>query len=235
MLVKAKNLLIYYGRVQALNDVSLELSEGMIIALIGANGAGKSTTLKAISGLVRLTSGEIWFRDKRIDKITPHKITRLGVAHVPEGKRLFPLMSVEENLELGAYIIKEKKEVATALGTIYEHFPVLGEKRRQPAGSLSGGQQQMLATARALMSKPNLLLMDEPSLGLSPLFVQEVSNIISNINRIGVSIILVEQNARMALRLAHRAYVLEVGKVVLEGEAKMISRDEYVKKAYLGG
>jgi branched-chain amino acid transport system ATP-binding protein len=235
MLLKVKSLQVHYDRVEALKDLSLELDEGMIVALIGANGAGKSTTLKAISGLVRLSSGEIWFQDKRIDKMVPYEIARLGIAHVPEGKRLFPAMSVSENLDMGAYIIKDKIKAAKALETIYEHFPILKERRAQLAGSLSGGQQQMLATARALMSDPHILLMDEPSLGLSPVFVQKVKGIIEDINRKGVSIVLVEQNARMALRLAHKAYVLEVGKVVLEGDARKLSDDEHVKKAYLGG
>jgi branched-chain amino acid transport system ATP-binding protein len=235
MLLKVKSLQVHYERVEALKDLSLELEEGMIVALIGANGAGKSTTLKAISGLIRLSSGEIWFQGKRIDKMVPYKIARLGIAHVPEGKRLFPSMSVAENLDMGAYIIKDKIKAAKTLDTIYEHFPVLKERRTQLAVSLSGGEQQMLATARALMSNPNMLLMDEPSLGLSPVFVQKVKSIIEDINRNGVSIILVEQNARMALRLAHKAYVLEVGKVVLEGDAKKLSDDEHVKKAYLGG
>jgi branched-chain amino acid transport system ATP-binding protein len=235
MLLKVKSLQVHYDRVEALKSLSLELGEGMIVALIGANGAGKSTTLKAISGLVRLSSGEIWFQDKRIDKMVPYEIARLGIAHVPEGKRLFPAMSVSENLDMGAYIIKDKIKAAKALETIYEHFPILKERRAQLAGSLSGGQQQMLATARALMSDPHILLMDEPSLGLSPVFVQKVKGIIEDINRKGVSIVLVEQNARMALRLAHKAYVLEVGKVVLEGDARKLSDDEHVKKAYLGG
>jgi branched-chain amino acid transport system ATP-binding protein len=235
MLLKAKNLQIHYAKVEALKDVSLELNEGMIVALIGANGAGKSTTLKAISGLVKLSSGEIWFKDKRIDKMAPHKIAKLGIAHVPEGKRLFPSMSVADHLDMGAYTINDKRKVAETLDTIYEHFPVLKEKRSQLAASLSGGQQQMLATARALMANPKLLLMDEPSLGLSPFLVKEVGNIIRDINRNGVSIILVEQNARMALRLAHKAYVLEVGKIVLEGNARELANDDHVKKAYLGG
>lgn len=235
MLLKAKNLQIHYAKVEALKDVSLELNEGMIVALIGANGAGKSTTLKAISGLVKLSSGEIWFKDKRIDKMASHKIAKLGIAHVPEGKRLFPSMSVGDHLDLGAYTINDKRKVAETLDTIYEHFPVLKEKRSQLAASLSGGQQQMLATARALMANPKLLLMDEPSLGLSPFLVKEVGNIIRDINRNGVSIILVEQNARMALRLAHKAYVLEVGKIVLEGIARELANDDHVKKAYLGG
>jgi branched-chain amino acid transport system ATP-binding protein len=235
MLLKAKNLQIHYAKVEALKDVSLELNEGMIVALIGANGAGKSTTLKAISGLVKLSSGEIWFKDKRIDKMAPHKIAKLGIAHVPEGKRLFPSMSVADHLDMGAYTINDKRKVAETLDTIYEHFPVLKEKRSQLAASLSGGQQQMLATARALMANPKLLLMDEPSLGLSPFLVKEVGNIIRDINRNGVSIILVEQNARMALRLAHKAYVLEVGRIVLEGNAKELANDDHVRKAYLGG
>jgi len=235
MWFETKSLQVHYSRIEALKGVSLELDEGMIVTLIGSNGAGKSTTLKAISGLLKLTSGEIWFQGERIDKLTNYKITRLGIAHVPEGKRLFASMSVIENLKMGAYLIKNREEVTKALERMYEHFPILKERHLQLAGSLSGGEQQMLATARALMMSPKLLLMDEPSLGLSPMLVQEVANIIKNIYQDGVSIILVEQNARMALRLAQRAYVLEVGKVVLEGDAKTLSNDEHVKKVYLGG
>jgi len=235
MLFRAENLRVHYSRVEALKGVSVGLDDGMIAALIGANGAGKSTILKAISGLVRLTSGEIWFQDRRIEQMPPHKITRLGIAHIPEGKRLLLSMTVAENLEMGAYPIKDKKQVAKSLELILQPFPILKEKFNDRAENLSGGQQQMLATARALMSNPKLLLMDEPSLGLSPLLVQEVGNIIRNINRKGVSIILVEQNARMALKMAHKAYILEVGRVVLDGDAKWLVDNEKVKKAYLGG
>jgi branched-chain amino acid transport system ATP-binding protein len=231
----AKNLKVHYSKVEALKSVSLGLDEGMIVTLIGSNGAGKSTTLRAISGLVRMTSGKIWFQGKRIDIMSPYKIARLGIAHVPEGKRLFVSMSVIDNLLMGAYLIKSGTEVAKVLEGIYKHFPILKERHLQLAGSLSGGEQQMLATARALMGAPKLLLMDEPSLGLSPVLVQEVASMIKDINRDGVSIILVEQNARMALRLSQRAYVLEVGQVVFEGDAKELANDEHVKKAYLGG
>lgn len=235
MLLEAKNLRVYYGRVEALKGISFEVAEGTIVALIGANGAGKSTTLKAISGLVKLASGEIWFQDRRIDKMPPYKIVRLGVSHILEGKRLYSAMSVIENLEMGAYIVKGRKKVAKALEVVYGHFPILKEKRGQLAGSLSGGEQQMLATARGLMPSPKLLLMDEPSLGLSPVLVQEVADIIRAINQEGVSIILVEQNARLALRLAHAAIVLEIGNIALKGDAKEVASDERMKKAYLGG
>lgn len=235
MLFEAKNLRIHYERVEALKGVSLGLYEGNIVALIGANGAGKSTTLRAISGLVKLTSGEIWYHGQRIDKMTPYKVARLGIAHVPEGKRLFQDMSVAENMEMGAYMVKNRRQIDSILEQIYGHFAILKERRTQRAASLSGGEQQMLATARALMSSPKLLLMDEPSLGLSPVLVREVASMIRDINRDGVSIILVEQNARMALRMAHRAYVLEVGNIVLEGDTRELADNEHVKKAYLGG
>lgn len=181
------------------------------------------------------TSGEIWYQGKRIDGVPLHEIVRLGIAHIPEGRRVFATMTVLDNLQLGAYLRKDKREIARDLEKIFEHFPVLKERLGQPAGSLSGGEQQMLATARALMTSPKLLLMDEPSLGLSPILVEEVGNIVTDINRGGVSVILVEQNARMALRLADKAYVLEVGSIALEGNAKELANDEHVKKAYLGG
>jgi len=235
MWFEAKNLQVHYSKVEALKSISLGLEDGMIVTLIGSNGAGKSTTLRAISGLVRMTSGEIWFQGKRIDRMSPYKIARLGISHVPEDKRLFASMSVIDNLLMGAYLIKNGREVAKVLEKIYGHFPILKERHLQLAGSLSGGEQQMLATARALMGNPKLLIMDEPSLGLSPVLVQEVANMIKDINRNGIGIMLVEQNARMALRLAHRAYVLEAGKIVFEGDAKELANDEHVKKAYLGG
>jgi branched-chain amino acid transport system ATP-binding protein len=235
MLFEAKNLQVHYSRVEALKRVSLQLDEGKIVTLIGSNGAGKSTTLRAISGLLKLTAGEIWFQGNRIDKLASYKIARMGIAHVPEGKKLFPTMSVMENLLMGAYLIRNRKDATRAMEGVCKHFPILEERRFQLAGSLSGGEQQMLATARALIAHPKLLLMDEPSLGLSPMMVKEVGKIIRDINKEGVSIILVEQNARMALKLANKAYVLEVGKVVLEGDAAKLANDEHVKKAYLGG
>lgn len=228
------NAVVQYGKSEALGGISLGCGESEIVTLIGANGAGKTTTLRAISGVKRLSSGEIWFLSRRLDKIQPHNIVKLGIAHIPEGRKVFFTMSVLENLEMGGYIRKSKAELRQNLEYVYEHFPILQERQRQPAGSLSGGEQQMLATARALMAKPKLLLMDEPSLGLSPLLVKEVGKIIKDIQHSGVAIILVEQNARMALALANRAYVLEVGRITLEGDAKSLLHHEGVKKAYLG-
>jgi len=235
MLLEVKNLRVHYGKAEALKGISLGVDEGKIVTLIGANGAGKTTTLRTISGVKVPTSGEIWYQGKRIDGMPLHEIVRLGIAHIPEGRRVFATMTVLDNLQLGAYLRKDKREIARDLEKIFEHFPVLKERLGQPAGSLSGGEQQMLATARALMTSPKLLLMDEPSLGLSPILVEEVGNIVTDINRGGVSVILVEQNARMALRLADKAYVLEVGSIALEGNAKELANDEHVKKAYLGG
>lgn len=235
MLLELKNIRVHYGKAEALRDISIRVDEGEIITFIGANGAGKTAALRTISGLVTPTSGEIWFQGQRIDGIPPYAILRLGIAHIPEGRRLFATMTVLENLEMGAYLRKDKRAIARDLDNIYEKFPVLKERRGQVASSLSGGEQQMLAIARALMANPRLLLMDEPSLGLSPLLVNEVSAIIRDINRSGVTIVLVEQNSRMALKLANRAYVLEVGTIALEGDARGLLQNEYVKKAYLGG
>ena len=211
------------------------VDEGKIITLIGANGAGKTTILRTISGLKRPTSGEIKFEGKSIVGLSLHEIVRLGIAHVPEGRRVFATMTVFENLQMGAYLRKDKRGVVEDLEKIYEHFPVLKARRGQPAGSLSGGEQQMLATTRALMTTPKLLLMDEPSMGLSPILVEEVGKIIQDINHDGISIILVEQNARMALNIAHYCYVLEVGNITMQGTGKDLSSNEDVKKAYLGG
>ena len=230
-----QNLRIYYGRVEALKGVSLEVDQGAIVTLIGANGAGKSTALRAISGLVRPASGEILFQGKRIDCLSPQDVVRGGIAHVPEGRRVFPFMTVRENLNMGAFRRKDKEEIKKNLEGIFEHFPILRERRNQRAGSLSGGEQQMLAIGRALMSQPTLLLLDEPSLGLAPLMVREVGRIIGEINQRKVGIILVEQNARMALRIAHKGYVLETGSIALQGLASDLIDNEHVKKAYLGG
>ncbi|MBA7685952.1 High-affinity branched-chain amino acid transport ATP-binding protein LivF [subsurface metagenome] len=235
MLLEIKDLKVHYGKAEALKGISMGIEEGTIVTLIGANGAGKTTTLRTISGAKAPTSGKIWFQGERIDDLPPHEIARRGIAHVPEGRRVLATMTVLENLEMGAYLRKDKSGIARDLENIYEHFPVLKERRRQMAGSLSGGEQQMLATARAMMAGPKLLLMDEPSMGLSPVLVEEVGKMITNINQTGVTIMLVEQNARIALRLADRAYVLEVGNIVLAGEAKELINDEHVKKAYLGG
>jgi len=235
MLLEVKNLRVHYGKAEVLKGVLLEVEQGKIVSLIGANGAGKTTTLRTISGLEVPTSGEIWFEGKRIDGMPPHEIVRLGIAHIPEGGRCFATMTVLENLQLGAYLCKDKHEITRNLENIYEHFPVLKERARQRAGSLSGGEQQMLATSRALMSSPKLLLMDEPSLGLSPILVEQVADMITSISRSGISIVLVEQNAYVALRLADKTYVMEVGKIALEGNAKVLANNEYVKKVYLGG
>ena len=234
MLLELKNVEVTYGKAEALKKISLEAEGGEIVTLIGSNGAGKTTTLRAICGLKALNEGEIWFRDRRINGMLPHVIVQLGIAHVPEGRRVFSAMTVQENLELGAYLRKDKYKIAGDLESIYRSFPVLKEREKQMAGSLSGGEQQMLAMGRALMTRPTLLLLDEPSLGLSPLLVREVARIIANINQSGVSIILIEQNARMALSLAHKAYILEVGHIVLQGKAKDLAKDEKVKKAYFG-
>jgi branched-chain amino acid transport system ATP-binding protein len=234
MLLQMKNVRVTYGKAEALRNVSIEAEIGEIVALIGSNGAGKTTTLRAICGLKALHSGEIWFRDRKINGMLPHDIVKMGIAHVPEGRRVFSTMTVRENLELGAYLRKDKQKMAEDLENIYRSFAVLKERQKQTAGSLSGGEQQMLAIGRALMAGPSLLLLDEPSLGLSPLLVREVARIIRSINQAGVSIILIEQNARMALRVAHKAYILEVGNIVLQGNAKDLANDEKVKKAYLG-
>ena len=235
MWFEVKNLIVHHGKAEALKGVSMALEKGRILTLIGANGAGKTTLLRTISGLKRPTSGEIWFDGRQIAGMELYEIVRLGIAHVPEGRRVFATMTVSENLRLGAFLRKSKSEIAMDLENIYEHFPVLKARSGQPAGSLSGGEQQMLATSRALMAKPRLLLMDEPSMGMSPILVQEVGRIIQDINRNGISIILVEQNARMALSLADFGYVLEVGRITMHGTGKELASHEDVKKAYLGG
>ena len=235
MLLEIRELSVRYGKAQAIKRVSMGVDDGKIITLIGANGAGKTTILRTISGLKKPTSGDIRFEGKSIVGLPLHEIVRLGIAHVPEGRRVFATMTVLENLQMGAYLRKDKRGIVQDLEKIYEHFPVLKVRRGQPAGSLSGGEQQMLATTRALMTTPKLLLMDEPSMGLSPILVEEVGKIIQDINRDGISIILVEQNARMALNIAHYCYVLEVGSVSMEGTGKDLSGNDDVKKAYMGG
>jgi branched-chain amino acid transport system ATP-binding protein len=232
---RVQNIRVFYERVEALKGISLEIDSGAIVTLIGANGAGKSTTLRAISGLIHPASGEIFFQEKEISGFSPQEIVRAGIAHVPEGRRVFPHMTVRENLNMGAFRRKDKQEIRKDLEGIFEHFPILRERRSQPAGSLSGGEQQMLAIGRALMSHPSLLLLDEPSLGLAPLMVKEVGRIIGEINQRKVGIILVEQNAQMALRLAHKGYVLETGSITLQGLASELIDNEHVRKAYLGG
>jgi len=232
---RVHGLKVFYERVEALKGISIAVEGGAIVTLIGANGAGKSTTLRAISGLIGVASGEIFFEEKKIDGLSPQQIVRVGIAHVPEGRRVFPYMTVRENLMLGAFRRKDKEGIQADLEGVLDHFPVLRERRSQSAGSLSGGEQQMLAIGRALMSNPRLLLLDEPSLGLAPLMVKEVGRIIVDINQRKVGIILVEQNAQMALRLAHTGYVLETGSIALQGKASELIDNEHVKKAYLGG
>jgi len=235
MLLEVKNITVHYGKAEVLKDVSLHVAEKEIVTVIGANGAGKTTTLRSISGLKNLTSGEIWFNGEKISGLHAHQIVKMGISHVPEGRRVLAPLTVAENLEIGAYLWKNRKELSKGLDNIFERFPILKERKNQVSGSLSGGEQQMLAIARALLNQPRLIMMDEPSMGLSPLMVAEVGKIITDINKQGLSIILVEQNARMALGLARRAYVLETGRCVLEGDAAGLDNDERVKTAYLGG
>jgi branched-chain amino acid transport system ATP-binding protein len=234
MLLEIRDLRVHYGKAEALKGVSLTVNEGEVVALIGANGAGKTTTLRTISGLKMPTSGEIWFKGMRIDKVPAHERTRIGIAHIPEGRKIFSALTVQKNIEIGAYVRRDKREIINDIEKMYKIFPILKERRGQMAGTLSGGEQQMLTTARGLMSMPRLLLMDEPSLGLSPLLVREVANIIRAVSQSGTSILLVEQNALLALQLASRAYVMEVGSVVLEGEVQELLSDEGLKEAYLG-
>lgn len=235
MLLEIKDLNVHYGTAEALNRISLYVDEGSVVTIVGANGAGKTTILKTISGLKKAKSGEIWFQSKRIDGLPVPNIVRMGIAYVPEGKMLFSPLTVMDNLRLGAYLRKDKNKIAQDIDMVFHHFPILKDKQKQLAGNLSGGQQQMLAIARALMASPKLLLMDEPSTGLSPLLVAEVSNIIRDINRSGITIILVEQNARMAFKLAQKGYILQVGRIILEGSCEELSNNELVYKAYLGG
>ena len=224
-----------YGHVVALSDVSLTVGAAEFVCLIGANGAGKTTTLKAISGLVPAAAGTIRFDGHDIHGLSPQEILRRGIAHCPEGRRVFPYMTVEENLAMGAYVRRDGAGVASDLDRVFTHFPILAERRRQAAGTLSGGEQQMLAIGRALMARPRLILFDEPSLGLAPTVVETVFTIIAGIQREGTTVLMVEQNAYMALALASRAYVMETGRIVLEGPARALAENEHVKKAYLGG
>ena len=233
-LLSIENLEVYYGVINAIKGISFEVNEGEIIALIGANGAGKTTILHTITGLVQAKSGSIKFEDKDLLKTPAHKIVSMGIAHVPEGRRIFQQLTVYDNLKLGAYTRKDKKEIADTLETVYERFPRLKERRTQIAGTLSGGEQQMLAVGRALMSHPKIILMDEPSMGLSPLYVSEIFDIIRSVNESGTTVLLVEQNAKKALSIANRAYVLETGKIVLSGDAHELMNNDSVKKAYLG-
>ena len=235
MLLSVKNISVHYRKTAAVKDVSMEVAEGSIVTLIGNNGAGKTTTLRAITGLNHPSSGEIIFDGQKIDHMPPEKINKLGIAHVPEGRRVFPQMTVMENLEMGGYLRKDKAQYNKDLEMVFEHFAILKERVKQLAGTLSGGQQQMVAMARALMSGPRLLVMDEPSHGLSPIMCQEIARIIVEIHKKGRTIILVEQNAMLALSLADTAYVLDTGNVILQGEAKSLLENDKVKKAYLGG
>ena len=238
-LLEVKDLSVYYGVIQALKDVSFEVNKGEIIALIGANGAGKTTILHTVSGLLKAKSGSILFGEGEdqtdLTKTPAHKIVSMGMAHVPEGRRIFQQLTVAENLLMGAFTRKDKAEIAQSLESVYAHFPRLKEREKQIAGTLSGGEQQMLAMGRALMSKPTIMLMDEPSMGLSPLYVSEIFSIIREINKQGTTVLLVEQNAKMALEIANRAYVLETGAVRMSGDAHELADNEDVKKAYLGG
>lgn len=234
MLLELDNVTVHYHKVAAIKGISLAVAEGEIVTLIGANGAGKSTTLRAISGLERPSEGEIRFADQKIDRLAPEKITKLGIAHVPEGRRVFPQMTVMDNLEMGAYLRTDKQDVLRSYQEIFAHFPRLEERRNQLAGTLSGGEQQMLAIGRALMSSPRILLMDEPSLGLSPVMCREIAKIIRDLHKAGRTIVLVEQNARLALALAQKGYVLETGRIALEGRAKDLRENEQVKRTYLG-
>lgn len=233
-MLEIKDLEVYYGMIQAIKGISFEVNEGEVIALIGANGAGKTTTLQTITGMIPAKKGSIIFDGVDITKIPGHKIVPMGMAHVPEGRRVFAQLSVYDNLMLGAYTRKDKNEIEESLQMVYEHFPRLKERRGQMAGTLSGGEQQMLAMGRALMSKPRIILMDEPSMGLSPIFVTEIFEIIKEISASGTTVLLVEQNAKKALSIADRAYVLETGNIVLSGDAKELMNDESIKKAYLG-
>jgi branched-chain amino acid transport system ATP-binding protein len=235
MLLELEDIRVSYGAAEVVKGVSMKVEEGSIVCVIGANGAGKTTTLRAISGLERATSGEIRFRGERINRASPQSIVERGIVQIPERGRPFPDMSVYENLMMGAYLRKDKLESSRDLEMVYEFFPVLKDRNKQTAGSLSGGERQMLAIGRALMSKPTILLMDEPSLGLAPKLVATMGEIILGLHNRGISIVLVEQNARMALSLADRGYVMETGRIILEGDAKALANDKRVIKAYLGG
>ena len=233
-MLEIKDLNVFYGAIHALKGISLTVEEGELVSLIGANGAGKTTTLHTISGLLTAASGSITLDGKDLQKVAPNKIISMGLAHVPEGRHVFARMTVEENLRMGAYIIKDQKKISENLENVYSHFPRLKERSRQLAGTLSGGEQQMLATGRALMTDPKIVLMDEPSMGLSPLLVKEIFSIIPELHESGITILLVEQNAKMALAVSDRAYVLETGCISMSGKASELAEDDRVRKAYLG-
>jgi branched-chain amino acid transport system ATP-binding protein len=234
MLLDVKNLHVYYGAIHALQGIGFHIDEGEIVTLIGANGAGKSTTLRTISGLLRSRNGSVAFKGTDITTMAAEKIVQLGISHVPEGRKIFAPLTVHENLEMGAYTRNDKEEIKGTMERVYRSFPRLKEREKQLGGTLSGGEQQMLATGRGLMSKPSLILLDEPSMGLSPIMTEEIFKIIKEINAMGTSILLVEQNALMALSIAHRAYVLETGRIVLEGKAQDVLNNPQVKSVYLG-
>ncbi len=233
-LLEIHDLEVYYGVIQAIKGVDFHVNEGEVIALIGANGAGKTTILHTVTGLLSAANGSIMFDGVNISKVPAHKIVAMGMAHVPEGRRVFANLTVLQNLKMGAYTRKDKAEVEASLENVYNHFPRLKERQNQMGGTLSGGEQQMLAMGRALMSKPKILLMDEPSMGLSPIYVNEIFDIIQEVSNAGTTVLLVEQNAKKALSIADRAYVLETGKIVLEGKASDLLNNEDIKKAYLG-
>lgn len=235
MMLEVNDLNVYYGAIHALKGVSFQLKEGEIAALIGANGAGKSTSLKAVSSLVKVRSGEIFYRGENLTTVPPQDVVKKGIIHVPEGRKIFPRMSVVENLEMGAYVHNNRDDFETDMEAMFERFPRLKERRKQSGGTLSGGEQQMLAIARGLMAHPQLLLLDEPSMGLAPIIVEQIFDIIRDINKQGTTILLVEQNAQMALSVADRGYVLETGRVVLEGDAGDLMENPVVQEAYLGG
>lgn len=234
-MLEIKNLNVHYGVIHALKDASLTVNKGEIVTLIGANGAGKTTTLRTISGLNKATSGQILLEGKDITNVSASKRVGMNLSQVPEGRRIFPAMTIIENLELGAYLRKDKAEIKKDMEHVYELFPVLGNRKKQLAGTMSGGEQQMLAMGRALMSRPKILLLDEPSMGLAPLLVKEIFDIIVNINSTGTTVLLVEQNAKMALSIAHRAYVIETGSIVMSGTGEELAKSDEIKKAYLGG
>ncbi|MFO7727640.1 MAG: ABC transporter ATP-binding protein [Desulfonatronovibrio sp.] len=235
MLLRVEDLFVYYGKVEALHGINLEVNEGEIVAILGANGAGKSTTLMTVSGLVSPARGQIYYRDTQINKLQGHEVVKMGIAQVPEGRRVFSTLTVQENLNLGAFTITDKDKIYKTQEWVFELFPRLRERREQLAGTLSGGEQQMLAIARGLMPSPKLLLLDEPSLGLAPILVKSIFETIREINASGVTILLVEQNARAALKLAHRGYVMEVGNIALEDRSENLLKNPEVSKVYLGG
>lgn len=235
MMLKTTNLSVHYGMLEAVKDVNLEIPEGKVVSLLGANGSGKSTTFKAICGLKSPTQGEIWFQDKRIDGMPSDKIVKLGISQIPEGRRLFPYMTILENLKMGAYSRKDKAEVSRDLDEVLERFPALRRKPRTRASALSGGEQEILAIARGLMARPKLLLMDEPCQGLSPIMIQEIGEVITDINQSGITIILIEHNVSVALGLAHKVYILSNSSIIFEGSPTDFSADDFVKKVYLAG